>query len=626
VKRKRNKRRSILARAASPAPDVESLLVEAVEQFQNGQLAPASQVLARLLQADPKHGPANQLRGVILHQLGDLPSARDHLERSVLVDGSQAPWYFNLSLTLQTLGENEAAISALRRAILIDADYSSAIFSLASLLLDAGQAVEALELAQRAAQLTPDDPGCWCLLGNCHRAAGNLDGAMGAYQQGLEGSPRDIILLVNLGIVTNDMGRRKRAIAIFEQALIVEPANLEARTQLAELLLAQGRFDSAAAHLAEADKIDSADQRVQLAWLRHDEMTGNDDSLARRVQPLLAADEPNINALTSYAAAAPRLGCISDAADRIEKALHRVGLQSGHQVVLHYALAGLRDKQGKYDAAFRAVRTANELKAQSFDVDSHEQWVQQQLQVYQDGPPYQSSNDDESLVFVVGMPRSGTTLVEQILAAHPQVHPMGERDDIIHMAQNPQVTPVTVDAIADGYLRKIRVLSPDARRLTDKMPSNFLHLGLIATMFPKARIVHCRRDPMDTCLSCYFQNFGRFHAYVTNLQTLGRYYVCYEQLMSHWQEALRSSILDVSYETLVTDPEPTIRELVSFAGLSWDDRCLEPQRVKRDVATASYAQVRQAIHNKSVGRWKNYEQQLAPLRTILDQDRFRQAG
>jgi hypothetical protein len=169
----------------------------------------------------------------------------------------------------------------------------------------------------------------------------------------------------------------------------------------------------------------------------------------------------------------------------------------------------------------------------------------------------------------------------------------------------------------DAYVRRIRTLSQRSLRIVDKMPVNYLYLGLVALLLPNARIIHCRRDPLDTCLSCYFQRFRHGQDYSYDLSHLGRYYTMYRQLMDYWTDTLPLPIFDIDYEALVAEPETVARELIAFCGLKWDERCLEFHRIDRNVTTASNWQVRQPVYRSAVGRWRNYEAHLNPLRAAL---------
>jgi tetratricopeptide (TPR) repeat protein len=296
-------------------------------------------------------------------------------------------------------------------------------------------------------------------------------------------------------------------------------------------------------------------------------------------------------------------------------------------------LGKLYDSDKNYEPAFRHYRTANDLDPEKFDIDKNGQVFGTLIKFFshetQSKRP-RASNRSRLPVFIVGMPRSGTTLTEQILASHPLVHGAGEllkMDQIKKSLGALTGTPwpqyadrldrKTLDKVAQEHLEWLGGLAKGKARVTDKMPHNFLSLGLIDLLFPEARIIHCQRDPMDNCLSIYFQHFNSEHAYANNLEHLGIYYRQYEQVMAHWRKAVRLPILDVRYEQMVAEPEQSARRLVEFCGLEWDDRCLRFYESGRVVATPSYDQVRQPIYRKSVARWKRYEKHLEPLKRSL---------
>ena len=245
-----------------------------------------------------------------------------------------------------------------------------------------------------------------------------------------------------------------------------------------------------------------------------------------------------------------------------------------------------------------------------------------------------ATHGSEAPVFIVGMPRSGTTLVEQILASHPAVHGAGEIDWILRawataVARNSQAaSPLShcldrlsvrdVDDLADAYLEPLLALNPSAERIVNKSPANFMHLGLIEVLFPMARVIHCRRDPLDTCLSCYMTDFAVGNDFSYALASAGHFYRHYDQMMSHWNEVLNLRILEVNYEQVVKDLDGETHRMLEFLDLPWNDACLRFHENKRFVATASNAQVRQPIYQSSVGRWRNYDRHLGPLRKALE--------
>jgi hypothetical protein len=301
-----------------------------------------------------------------------------------------------------------------------------------------------------------------------------------------------------------------------------------------------------------------------------------------------------------------------------------------------FALAALHDEAGDRDRAFARAGEANRLKRAVFDPDGYGALIDRLVAAFDRSAMTRyprAAHHDERPVFVVGMPRSGTSLVEQILASHPAVHGAGELTEIgllaLSTAREGRAYPESVagldrralTAIADAYRGRLDELAPGAARVVDKMWQNVEYLGFIALLFPAARIIYCRRDPADVGLSCYFQHFfGQGVPFAYDLAHIGRY--CREQAraMAHWREVLELPLLEVEYERLVAEPDAEIRRLVDFAGLPWDPACLRFHETERVVRTASHAQVRRPMYRSAVGRHRAYARFLEPLYRALDGD------
>ncbi|MCK4873976.1 MAG: sulfotransferase [Phycisphaerales bacterium] len=376
---------------------------------------------------------------------------------------------------------------------------------------------------------------------------------------------------------------------------------------------------------ADADHVDAASGLALVL-----ERLGRHDEAGRALDPHLSADPPDPGIIWAYGRVAPHMGDRIDAIDRIETLL-RSDLTPLQRNQLCYMMAKLCDAEGRYDEAFRYAGQANAIGRVPDASDRIEQTVDSHITTFSRdrlASLPRASIWSELPVLIVGMPRSGTSLVEQILASHPCVHGAGELDDVRLIAKSlprrlrsdggypacvQHVTPSILDDISRSHLDQLAQLSPDSTRITDKFPENYLHLGLIALLFPQARIIHCTRHPLDTCLSCYFEDFGPRHQYSRSLSSLGRQYLQYQRLMAHWHTVLDLPILDVAYEDVVADLDGAARQLIDFAGLAWDDACLRFHETQRVVRTLSYDQVRQPIYTKSVGRYRNYEAHLQPL-------------
>ncbi|MDH3412537.1 MAG: sulfotransferase, partial [Gammaproteobacteria bacterium] len=310
---------------------------------------------------------------------------------------------------------------------------------------------------------------------------------------------------------------------------------------------------------------------------------------------------------------------------------------AGSRGDLHFALGKINDDCGRYAEAFDHYQKANAERAAriKFDVDAAKAEVTRLMQIFDTGFFNQRSDYGDSSelpVFIVGMPRSGTTLVEQILSAHPEVHAAGELMDINELAGGlrrrlsssadypecvEKIDAATSRKLAGEYLSGLRRRDPNALRITDKLPGNYMLLGLIALLLPRARIIYCRRHPLDVALSIYFTDFRAGHHYSYALEHIAAHFSQFTRLMDHWGRVIPAPMLEVRYEQVVAEPDAQIRRLLEFLGLDWDARCLEFQKVNRPVHTASAWQVRQPLYASSVARWQRYAQHLGVLEAAL---------
>ncbi|MFH1302393.1 MAG: sulfotransferase [Planctomycetota bacterium] len=325
---------------------------------------------------------------------------------------------------------------------------------------------------------------------------------------------------------------------------------------------------------------------------------------------------------------------------QLEQQLSRSDLSDDDRCFLGFAAGKIFNDIKDYDKAFSFYEMGNRFKNSQFEIDQFRREIDRLISFFSTERIQQLSSlgvSSKVPVFIVGMPRTGTTLVEQILSSHPEVHGAGELPDISSIAgtMKQYAIPKTdfpecvanlpenaFAGFADAYLRRLRTFDHSAVRIIDKMPANFLHLGLIAILFPEAKVIHCQRHPLDTCLSCYFQRFRRGHDYSFNLTHLGLYYREYQRLMQHWKAVLPVAPYELHYSELVADQEAVSKKLIDFIGISWDDRCLNFHDNSRPVTTASNWQVRRPMNRAGLDRWKNYDQHLGALREALELSEF----
>ncbi|MBZ9661388.1 sulfotransferase [Mesorhizobium sp. ESP-6-4] len=455
---------------------------------------------------------------------------------------------------------------------------------------------KALRYFARAVAEEPRNPYYHLSLGETYLKLSEFTPAIRHIQQALALKPDLVEALCALGDTYNSFDKGEMALPLFEKALKIDRDHPLARLGLPRALASLGRMDEAAVHLKEA-----IERRIAVPA-----------AYSALVQTRKFTEEP------------PELAAIlaelRDPAHGAEGA-----------AALHHAAGKLLNDLHRYREAIDHFKQGNRARGQIFDIGSYRRWVDAMIETFT--PELVASmaacgNASEAPVFVVGMPRSGTTLTEQICASHPDVHGAGELSKLRRMANGiglahrseanlgksvATITPELTETLAAEHLAYLRERAPDSLRIIDKMPHNFELIGLVAILFPNARIIHCRRDAIDNCISCFVLQFSEAHSYSADLETLGLYYREYDRLMRHWSKVLPGRIFENQYETLIENQEEQSRRLIDYLGLPWDKACLRFFDRAGSVNTYSNWQVRQPIYKSSVKRWKNYESEIQPL-------------
>jgi tetratricopeptide (TPR) repeat protein len=548
---------------------------------------------------------------------------------------SETAW-FMLGRCRAELDQLDAAMEAYRKALAIKPEYAQALHGLGFALTRLGQNNEAIGYLRHALRLNPNMGHTHFALGNALQKLGNLDEALDHLMKAVTLNRGNPEFQYGLGTALSVTGRQDVAVRHIRRAIQLRPDYIEAQISLAATLVTLGQPDDAYQMIeAVLEKHPDNLEAITLAATM-DQHRGNIDKAHERIRPLLDAGKTHINLLLAYATICSKLGESEIAIDLMEQMLEKnPTLTATGRCNLHFSLGDLYDKNKQYRQAFEHYHKGNELKHVEFDPAQHTAGIDAIINTHSTtmmaAMPRAGIRSDRP-VFVVGMPRSGTTLVEQILSSHPAIFGAGELPDIIQQVGGlaslqdstteypyniPTLSQQAIDSAAQDYLDRIAELSPDAERVVDKMPGNFMHLGYIELLFPGARIIHCKRDPLDTCLSNYFQNFSRSLHFSFNLTHLGVFYRNYLRLMEHWRGIITLPMLEVQYEDMIADQESGSRRIVEFCGLEWDENCMDFHKSERYVATASYDQVRKPIYKSSVSRWKNYSDFIGPLRKAL---------
>ncbi len=481
-------------------------------------------------------------------------------------------------------------------------------------------------------RLSPDDPRALFRRGLVALELDHLDLAIASFERSAASKPLNWNILVQLGQALTLNGEYAKARETLDAAHAIAPDSLAVLIALAHMYRRFGSAEEAGALLSRAVRLypRSAAPLIAMGLNCLDRARKTDAIACFEKAAALAPDDPRpyyqlANAGNYTEANHPHIA-------QLQRLLGEKRLSRDDRCAVHFALGDAYDDAGHWDSAFQQYRRGNRLKKCGFDRGALRRGVDRRLRVFTKDyvESHAAFGDIErggSLIFIVGMPRSGTSLVEQILATHPDVYAGGERNDVAQLAnrlqsqsgvRNPypaclgELSPEAIDAIAHCHVAKVRELSNGAARFVDKMPMNCFDIGLIAVLFPRAKLIHCRRDPRDTCVSCFFQDFaGCPWAY--DMANIAFFYREYARIMSRWHSVLMGRIHEVRYEELVRSAEPVTRNLFRYCGLTWTDRCLEFHTTERFVDTASLWQVKTPLYATSVGRWKNYARHLGPL-------------
>jgi tetratricopeptide (TPR) repeat protein len=528
--------------------------------------------------------------------LGQLDEAMVSSRRAAALDPASSVAHNNVGLIFAARRQREEAVASYRQALRLNPRYVDALNNLGNVLRELGARREALSLYAQAAELDPKRAESHCNLGNILVELGRIEEGTECFRRALVLRPDWPLAHLSLATALRLQRRPADAESSCRAALAIDQNYVEAVSLLGELRADRGHFSEAQELFQRAVAINPDFAFAFSAMAVHRKMTSGDAAWLKGAETLLAK-RPTL-------------------ADEIN---------------LRYALGKYFDDVGHYDEAFDHYRRANELSkryGRGYDGEKLARRVDEIVRCFDTaflgrGQPQATSS--ELPVFVVGMPRSGTSLTEQILASHPAVSGAGELTfwdaayDAYRKAELGGDGGGYLLKVTGDYLGRLTASSGGAQRVIDKMPANFLYLGLIHAAFPRARIIHMQRHPIDTCLSIYFQHFFNMGPYANDLDDLVHCYGEYRRVTDHWRTVLpATALLEIPYEALIEDQERWTRRLVDFIGLPWDPKCLDFHETERVVSTASKWQVRQKIYAASAGRWRNYEKFLGPLQRLAE--------
>lgn len=566
---------------------------------------------------------------------GNYTGARSLVMRLLELDSKDTDLLIMNGCICSSLKEHEAAISAFKLAEKLDPKSVNVLYNLGLALKSAGRLTESIEYYRKAIEYKGDVAQIHNNLGTALSDNGDLIAAIKSLSKAISLEPNNHIFHYNLGNALYKRGLLNDAVKSFKKSISLNSSNMSAHNNLGNALIGLGHLEEANKHYEYVLSVNPNDFNSLSGELRildkqkrfTEALDLVRDHLDKRV------DHPGL--ATTFAEFSRHVNSQDDAINWLESVLTNNHHSKADKSRCLFSLAKLYDTKQEYNKAFDLYSKANALINSNYNIETYQESINSIIHHFSSDVIKKHtcfSSTSELPVFIIGMPRSGTSLVEQILSEHEKIEGGGELDDInqIHDDLLTSTRKNTIyDAIehsnmksvcksANLYIKKIRTLSKSAVRVTDKMPNNFNHLGLISILFPNARIIHCKRNPLDTCISIFFQNFSGHIPYSNDLTTIALYYNEYLKLMNHWKNILDMQILEIRYEDLVSSTEETARKMIDFCGLHWDEACLEFHKSRRIVSTASYDQVRQPIYNESVDRWKNYDQHLSEINNMIN--------
>lgn len=511
-----------------------------------------------------------------------------------------------------------------------------------------GDHITAEELCKQALAQDPNQAKAYRLLGIIAHKHHKRDLAQQLLVKAIEINPSDIDAYIELGIAMKygselDPSRAQKAVEVFEMAFKIDPSQARALMMIVTVLIEHNNLEQALNIADLAVEVEPQSPHSHISRANVFKLQGNMLEAISEYKIALLCDPNSALALAGLAELTKHKENLPDTQKLIKqiKSCLKNQLARQDEISLNFALAKIYDEQADYGQAFKYLSQANDLKLKSviynpsavtvkakqlvegFDPESLGR-LKPNLEAYQ-GLPVP--------IFILGMARSGSSLIEQILASHPEVYGAGEIyafPGILQIAEDTtdsltqcftRVAKMSSEEITElglKYLNGLKQVSDEsAKYVCDKLPSNFWTLPLIRAILPQAIIIHSSRDPVDTCLSCYQQNFSNGHNYSFSLEGLGHFYNAYEQVMKLWSEHYAEYIYELSYEDLTANQEQATRNVLEHCGLVWDDQCLDFHKNKRSVVTASTLQVREPVYQRSVAKWRNYEKYLQPLLDLL---------
>lgn len=605
---------------------------------QENNLDEAEAYYRKAIEANHEYAEAHNNLGNILMAKGKLDDSIKCFQTAQEINPNYLEAQFNLGNLYASQNNFIEAEKCYRNVLTVNNNFFDALFNLGRVLQYNKKLDESLEFFEQARNLKPHNPVVYHQIGLVNYELKNYEKAIENFINATRLRRNYSEAFYNLGNSYYGLRRYQDAINAYKKSIEIRPEFSEAYNNLGNVYTEMGLIDDGEIALKKALELrpeyDAAYNNLGNIYKQR----GNREEALNCYHKALSITPDYPEAHRHLALSTRYKPDNLEHANKITEILSKNSLNDSGRMHLNFALGKIYDDCQMPDKAFEYYKIANNIrhKEMGFDIDTQSNFIDQLINIYSDEFLKSRSNfGHESVlpVLIVGMPRSGTTLCEQIISSHPKAAAAGELVAIHQMeymlgkqmrlsTPYPEIVRLLDEQAALGfaneYIRFLRTFSNDAERITDKMPDNFLSLGFIRFLFPNAHIIHCMRNPVDTCLSIYFQFFVQANGYAYDLETLGKYYNEYLRIMKHWRSLEQINMYEVQYEDLVKNQQKISKEIIEHVGLEWDEKCMLFHENKRPVRTASSDQVRHPIYTSSIERWKKYEKHLQPLLDVLD--------
>ncbi len=623
----------LLGQAIAVAPNVAQFHANLGEMCrQAGRLDDAIQYGENAVKLDANSAQAHSNLGIAHYDKGELDKAEACQQRALKINPQMPQALNNLGSIQRDRKNYPVAIELYKKAIAHNPNYLESINNLGAVLTESERPEEAVPVLLQAIKARPQYAEAHCNIACAFLSMEDLKRAEAGFNEALKLKPDYPQALEGLAKLHQEQKQLPQAQAVAERALAIAPQRAEVHSLLGGIYGEQSFPDKAAQAYAQALALNPNLLSAHLGKGHLQMEVGEMDAAEASFRQALALDPDGLSARLSLTQVRKTTPDDENLLALEKYAENLASMSETKALSLHFSLGKCYDDIKQYDKAFPHFLEGCRLKRKRIqynaaDNDSAVQNIIRLVTPEMIDSLRGSGEPSDVPIFVLGMPRSGTTLTEQILASHPDVYGAGELHDLLHLAGHPKgeptvgfplsmqgLTPDDMAAMGAKYVAGLRERAPNSPRITDKMPANFFCVGLIHLILPNAKIVHVNRNPVDTCLSGFTRLFNKSQYHSYDLAEIGRYYRNYAQLMNHWRAVLPAgAFLDVQYEDLVADNVNQARRLLEFCNLDWHDACLDFHKTERNVRTASVTQVRQPIYNSSVERWRKYEKFLGPL-------------